>query len=478
MSSSFAAADGDEGVPGPQNHAFSIGVTAGMFVPDANVHNFYFGDNEWQPLNSIGPAMGLRLSYEPTRYAGIEAEGEVIPIGTDAGDAATMMGWRAHFIGQLPGRVTPFILAGGGSMALVSADDVLGDDNDPVGHFGLGAKFYMTSRLSARMDGRWLIASKHYVDGATDNTVNHFLVSTSLTWRLGPSTQVEVSRPDPDGDGVLGAHDRCPTEPGAEPDGCPAVADRDRDGILDTLDRCPEEPETVNQLDDDDGCPDKALDQDADGIADHGDACPNAAEDMDGFQDEDGCPDADNDSDGLADAKDGCPQVAGPADNHGCPDKDSDMDGMVDRLDNCPQEAGQAKFSGCRGKQLVVIGQTEVRVLENIAFASGKAEIRARSNPLLDNLVMVLNAHPEVTRVHIEGHTDSRGDASMNKDLSRRRAQAVTDYLVAKGVSVDRLDAIGHGEESPISDNRKSSGRAENRRVAFRIERGLVVVRP
>lgn len=471
LSAHLAAADDDD--LGPRNKGLSVGVTAGVFIPDADVHDFYFAPaNEWQPLNQVGPAMGLRVSYDLIRYVGIELEGEVTPIGIDTtGDAATLLGWRAHVIGQLPGRLTPFVLLGGGSIGVFSRDEVLGDDNDLTQHLGAGAKFYITPQLSVRLDGRWLLAPKWDVLTTDGDTVSHFLITSSLSWTFNGASPVRRARPDPDRDGVIGDADQCPQDSGVAPDGCPAVADRDNDGILGAADRCPDVPETLNEVDDLDGCPDKVLDQDGDGLSQRVDACPNEAEDVDGFRDHDGCPEADNDSDEIPDPKDSCPLVAGPPDNRGCPDKDSDGDSVVDRFDNCPAETGSAQNHGCRSKQLVAIAQAEIKILDNVYFATGRAAIRARSNPLLNNLARVLNAHPEITRVVVEGHTDGQGDAAYNQELSQRRARAVVEHLEGKGVSANRMEAIGRGEENPLADNGTSRGRLQNRRVEFRIER-------
>jgi len=468
--SSTVAFAGDEDL-GPHEKTLSIGVTAGVFLPDSDVHQFYYYSNTWEPLNSVGPAMGLRVSYDVLRYLGFELEGEVSPIGTDTtNQGATMLGWRAHVIGQLPGRLTPFFLLGGGTMGVISGDGALGDDNDLTRHVGAGAMFFITPDLSVRLDGRWLLAPKREDVNLDDGSASHFLITSSLSWTFNHHpAPARTPRPDPDGDGVIGDADQCPHDAGVAPDGCPAVADRDNDGILDPTDRCPDQPETINDIDDKDGCPDQVLDQDGDGLSQRVDACPDQAEDMDGFQDHDGCPDPDNDNDDVLDAKDSCPMAAGPVDNRGCPDKDSDGDGLVDRFDNCPTEPGSAH--GCRSKQLVVIDQADIKVLGKIYFASSRVAIRSRSNPLLDNLAQVLVAHPEITHVYVEGHTDDEGDATFNKDLSQRRAQAVVEHLTAKGVAANRLEAIGRGEENPIADNSRSRGRAENRRVEFRIER-------
>ena len=111
----------------------------------------------------------------------------------------------------------------------------------------------------------------------------------------------------------------------------PPALDTDGDGILGANDRCPEQPETQNGFEDGDGCPDelprpKRVDADGDGVPDGQDRCPQFPEDKDGFEDEDGCPDPDNDQDGVLDTRDRCPAepetVNGFQDDDGCPDSD------------------------------------------------------------------------------------------------------------------------------------------------------------
>ncbi|RMG19397.1 MAG: hypothetical protein D6729_05340 [Deltaproteobacteria bacterium] len=271
---------------------------------------------------------------------------------------------------------------------------------------------------------------------------------------------------DNDRDGLTDAKDACPNEAGpAETKGCPET-DSDGDGLYDGQDRCPEEAGPKEN----EGCPD--TDQDGDGIVDRLDACPTKVEDLDGFEDEDGCPDADNDGDGITDALDRCPMEEGIPENRGCPDRDSDGDGIVDRLDNCPNEPGVKENFGCKKKQLVVIRKDKLEILEKVYFASGKAKIRRRSYPLLDNVARVLKEHPEIEKVIIEGHTDSRGSDAYNKRLSQRRADAVRAYLIRKGIDPARLEAIGYGEERPVASNETKEGRERNRRVEFRIPGG------
>ncbi len=119
----------------------------------------------------------------------------------------------------------------------------------------------------------------------------------------------------------------------------------------------------------------------------------------------------------------------------------------------------------------VKVAEGAIEIGENVYFDSGAATIQERSNPLLDEIARVLGEHPELLRISIEGHTDASGNASDNLKLSQERAQAVMDYLVAKGVEAKRLRAKGFGQSKPIADNETDEGKAANRRVEFIISK-------
>ena len=104
-----------------------------------------------------------------------------------------------------------------------------------------------------------------------------------------------------------------------------------------------------------------------------------------------------------------------------------------------------------------------------ILFATGRATIRKRTYPVLDAVVATLNARPEITRLSIEGHTDSNGDATFNMMLSELRAKRVLSWLVDHGIAENRLEAHGFGQTNPIETNETKAGRKANRRVEFRI---------
>lgn len=100
----------------------------------------------------------------------------------------------------------------------------------------------------------------------------------------------------------------------------------------------------------------------------------------------------------------------------------------------------------------------------DVHFTTGKADILPESRPLINEIVTMLSKHSSL-RVGVEGHTDSTGSPTTNKALSQARAKSVVDAIVAAGISRDRLDPVGFGQDRPIADNRTEEGRAKNRRV-------------
>ena len=78
-----------------------------------------------------------------------------------------------------------------------------------------------------------------------------------------------------------------------------------------------------------------------------------------------------------------------------------------------------------------------------------------------------MNGYPDIELIEVQGHTDERGDDGYNLDLSRRRAAAVVEYLVAHGVDARRLTSRGYGETQPIDLRHSEAAWAVNRRVSF-----------
>jgi outer membrane protein OmpA-like peptidoglycan-associated protein len=331
-------------------------------------------------------------------------------------------------------------------------------DNWGILHAGVGAKIGFSDRTGLRIEGRasapWTILSPPIPRGsrlAYGGPDFEVLGSLYLNFGELPGSRTIVKKEvtvvtpaDPDGDGISGPADKCPNiaedkDGFQDEDGCPD-ADNDNDGIPDLRDKCPNEAEDKDGFEDEDGCPD--LDNDKDGVSDARDKCPNEPEDKDGFQDDDGCPDPDNDNDGVPDSRDKCPNEAETRNHY------QDDDGCPDEI---PVEV--KKFTG---------------VIEGINYKTGSAEILPGSYAILDRAVKVLQDFPDVN-LEISGHTDSRGKADYNRDLSQRRADAVKNYFVGRGINANRLSSIGYGMDRPIADNRTQSGRGRNRRTEFRL---------
>lgn len=108
------------------------------------------------------------------------------------------------------------------------------------------------------------------------------------------------------------------------------------------------------------------------------------------------------------------------------------------------------------------------RAFENTEFEIDKATIREVSFNSLNELAALLSEHP-TWKLRITGHTDNTGTPEWNMDLSRRRVEAVTEYLSKRNIDVQRLIQSWHGEEQPIDDNSTSEGRQRNRRVTYEI---------
>lgn len=201
-------------------------------------------------------------------------------------------------------------------------------------------------------------------------------------------------------------------------------------------------------------------DADGDGVVDAQDKCPNTP--AGAKVDAKGC-ELDSDGDGVVDRLDQCPDTpkGRKVNAQGC-EMDKDGDGIVDGLDQCPgTEAGRVVDN--RGCPLA-----KVVTLNGVNFDNDSATLRADAIAILDDAVATLKRYPAL-KVEVAGHTDDRAADDYNQALSERRAKAVMDYFVAKGVSADNLSAKGYGEAQPVADNGSAAGRAQNRRVEMRI---------
>ncbi|HEU5146038.1 MAG TPA: OmpA family protein [Chryseosolibacter sp.] len=109
-------------------------------------------------------------------------------------------------------------------------------------------------------------------------------------------------------------------------------------------------------------------------------------------------------------------------------------------------------------------------VLENIFFDVDKYDLKEKSITELKKILRFLKENPQL-RVEISGHTDDSGSEAHNKELSGKRAEAVYNYLVQKGIPPDRLLRRGVGSDRPVADNATDEGRQQNRRIEFKVIR-------
>jgi OOP family OmpA-OmpF porin len=135
---------------------------------------------------------------------------------------------------------------------------------------------------------------------------------------------------------------------------------------------------------------------------------------------------------------------------------DSDGDGVYDKADQCPDtpKGATVDYRGCW-------------VLTGVNFDTAKWDIQSGYYPILDGVVAILQKNPSM-KLEIEGHTDNRGAADYNRQLSENRAKAVMDYFITRGISPDRLSAKGYGFSKPADSNATAAGRARNRRVELK----------
>jgi OOP family OmpA-OmpF porin len=168
--------------------------------------------------------------------------------------------------------------------------------------------------------------------------------------------------------------------------------------------------------------------------------------------------DIDSDRDGVPDSLDRCPgtPIGVEVDRFGCPEvvqMDSDGDGVLDDIDECPDTPVGA-----------IVDDRGCWVVKGVQFDYKKWDVKPQFNSNLDNIENILKKNLGL-KIRIEGHTDNIGSMKYNIDLSGKRARAIKDYLVDKGIDSSRITTTGLGYAQSIADNDTPEGRALNRRA-------------
>ena len=146
--------------------------------------------------------------------------------------------------------------------------------------------------------------------------------------------------------------------------------------------------------------------------------------------------------------------------NVGCPWPDRDEDTVLDKDDACPDTPGLVDNKGCP----LVLSEVD----KSIFFGFDSSELDMRSKRKLDIIAERILAAPENIRFVVTGYTDSSGSDTYNQALSERRATAVEEYLMSKGVPENRIREEAYGSANPIEDNTTELGREQNRRVEIK----------
>ena len=332
---------------------------------------------------------------------------------------------------------------------------------------GLGLQFALDNLISFEMSGGF-----NYTFNDKLNAVE--LEGNDAYWNflLGLTYAGESGDADSDGDGLT---NRVEKELGTDPKN----PDSDGDGLSDGSEVNTHKTNPLNGDSDGDGLkdgeevnmektnPNKA-DTDGDGLND-GDEVMNRNTDPNK---------PDTDGDGLNDGSEVSTHRTDPlkADTDGDGLKDGDE---VNRHKTNPLKVdtdggsvsdgvevgrGSDPLNANDDKPKVAVGESIV--LEGIVFKTGSAEITPESQGVLEDAFDVLNDHPEIA-VEIQGHTDDRGARALNLKLSQARADAVKAWLIAKGISADRISTMGYGPDKPIAPNTDAGGRQRNRRIEF-----------
>jgi OOP family OmpA-OmpF porin len=112
---------------------------------------------------------------------------------------------------------------------------------------------------------------------------------------------------------------------------------------------------------------------------------------------------------------------------------------------------------------------SRIELREKVQFAKDSHRILEVSHPVLDEAAATILGEPRIKKIRVEGHASADGNDAHNLDLSARRARAVRQYLVLKGVPEHKLVSEGYGETQPVADNDTPEGREANRRVEINV---------
>ncbi len=456
--------------------ALTMTLAAVLAMPAARVANaveergwlsLETGADLYDPEQALrdAPFFGLRATAFLNRWVGVEGMYHRASPHQDPptlGDATVShIGGGLLLTPQRNSWVLPYLYGGIGSVK-VDRDGFGAATSSGAFHGGMGAVFRAGERIGIRLDARDV--SYKQEDGPGRPTrVNEVQISTGITafWFGRPR--------DTDADGVPNKRDKCPETPaGAVVDagGCPL--DTDGDKVYDGLDKCAGTP--PGAVVDASGCP---IDADADGVFDGIDKCPDTAKGI--LVDAQGCP-MDSDGDTVYDGPDQCPGTpkGSIVDRNGCP-LDADGDGVPDGIDSCPYTPAGAEVNagGCP----LTLSPTERDLMQDwmirltdIEFVPDSVRLTPEGMQRIDAVGDVMAQWP-MLKFEVGMHSDNLGEDARRQPLSHLRARYLLQYIQSKHPTLNPKNYYytGYGDTQPIASNKTPEGRAQNRRVEFKL---------
>ena len=390
----------------PEAMMGEVGIYGGVFLPSNKLELFkaIAGTPEqgFKPFKGLAPDIGIRAAFFPIKWVGAEVEGGVMPMKLDDGSDQRALGWTAR--AHVIGQLAKWSVTPF-ALAGVGALGVSSDDAAVGNDVDFAIHFGVGAKafINEYLAVRLDVRDVVGFKRGVGNALgsNNIEILLGLSYTFGRKPGEKVEEPDTDGDGVLDKDDQCVNVPGDPPTGCP-----------------PEGP-------------------------------------------------MDSDGDGILDADDKCPEVPGVAEYEGCPIPDTDGDGILDPDDKCVEEPetanGYEDSDGCPDEIPKAVAAF-TGVIEGIYFDTNKDTIKPQSEKILKKALKVLKEF-EGVRLKIDGHTDSRGDAAHNQDLSERRAASVKKWFESHGLDGSRFETAGFGPDSPIDSNDSRAGRADRKSV-------------
>ena len=426
--------------------------------------------------------------------------------------------------------LNPFLYGGFGVSKAIDKD---GSDFLPMIPMGIGIQTKLGSQMLLEISGGYNLSLTDKLDGRTRsssdlNTLTNkkhdgffgFLLGLMFTFgsninadsdKDGLTNMIEKDlgtdpkNADTDGDGLrdgaeVNQYKTDPLKADSDDDGLndgaevnqyktdPLNADSDADGLRDGVEVNPYKTDPRKADSDGDGLNDGdevnkysteplKTDTDGDGLNDGDEVNKYKADPKKADSDGDGINDgaevnqyktdpakADTDSDGLSDGEEVNKYKTDPL------KIDTDSGGANDGVEvKNKTNPLDAKDDVAKATTTFILQKGKKVILRGVNFETNKATLTRDSETILEEAYKALVANPDV-QVEISGHTDSQGSDEYNQALSLRRAQAVKNWLVQKGIAGNRMKTIGKGEMEPVASNDTAEGRTENRRIEFYVQ--------